>query len=322
MGAAMICIATFHMPLDISWLPLNIFQDMLYLGVDIFLFISGIGASHSIKSRGGKGYLAQRARRIFPSLLPVLLVWGLCMLLLGGLSLPEFFGNLTLVGWYLGQGPQLNWYFSAVWIFFLLAAALYRPLVEGKHPWWVLLGVSALSVCLLLVSPFALHPMALARIPVFLLGMFFGRMELQGKLPERLLRGILYPLIPMGIGLLILVFFYCNDYGSTCGLWWYPLILSTPGMVFLLGDIASLLRRSNISGKLLLPIDAIGEASLEALMIHGGIFKIIDHCTKIYPWQWVVVMIVSLGLGVLYYRLVAKPWLLPLAKKKGSKKRA
>ncbi len=316
MGIAMFGIAIFHMPLDISWMPLNIFQDMLYLGVDIFLFVSGIGACHSIRKRGGKDYLVQRAKRMLPSLVPVLLLWGVCMLLLGGLTVWEFFGNLTLMGWYLGQGPQLNWYFSAVWIFFLLAVPMYKPMVEGKHPVPVLLAVSLLSVGALLVTPFPLHPMALSRIPVFLLGMLFGRVELRGTLPKKGMRLLLYSLIPFGIILLILVFFHLNDYGSTRGFWWYPLILVAPGAVFLLADIGAVLQRHPVMQKLLLPFEAMGEASLEVLMIHGGIFKIIDHCTKIYPWQWVVVMLLGLTLGVLYYRLVAKPYLLPVTGKR------
>ena len=312
MGIAMVGIAIFHMPLDISWLPLNIVQDMLYLGVDMFLFISGIGACHSIGRRGKRSYIHQRAKRMLPSLVPVLFVWGLCMLLLGGLTVWEFFGNLTLLGWYVGQGPQLNWYFSAVWIFFLLALPMYRPMVEGKHPVPVMLAVSAFSVVLLLLTPFPLHPMALSRVPMFLLGMLFGRMELQGRELGTPARALLYTLLPVGILLLILVFFNWNNYGSSMGLWWYPLILVAPGAVFLAADIGALLRRNAILKRVLLPFEAIGEASPEALMIHGGIYKIIDHCTKLYPWQWVVVMILGLTLGVLYYRRVAKPYLLPI----------
>lgn len=192
---------------------------------------------------------------------------------------------------------------------------MYKPLVEGKHPVPVLLAVSMISVVALLVTQFPLHPMGLARVPVFLLGMLFGRMELHGSLPKKGMRPLLYTLLPVGIVLLILVFFYLNEYGSTRGLWWYPLILVAPGAVFLSADIGAALRRHPVLKKLLLPFEALGEGSPEVLMIHGGIFKIIDHCTKIYPWQWVVVMILALTLGVLYYRLVAKPYLLPAMKK-------
>lgn len=308
LGIAMIGIAIFHMPLDISFLPLNIVQDMLYLGVDMFLFVSGIGACHSIRRRGGKDYLLQRAGRMLPSLMPVLLVWGLVMLALDGLTIWEFFGNLTLIGWFVGQGPMLNWYFSAVWIFFLLAVLLYRPVVEGKHPVFVTLAVSGISVLLLLITPFLLHPMALVRVPVFLLGMLFGRMELTGS-EKPWLRWVLYSLIPLGIGLLILVFFFFNDYGNSLGLWWYPLLLTAPGAVYLSADIGAFLHKRALP--LYRIVSSIGEASAEVLMIHGGIYKIIDHCTKIYPWQWVVVMVLGITAGILYYRLIVKPYLLP-----------
>lgn len=308
LGAAMVYIAIFHMPLDISHVWLNIFQDLGYVGVDIFLFVSGMGAVHSIGRRGRKDYLRQRALRMLPGLLPVLLVWGLVMLWLGGLSVRQFFGNLTLLGWWMGQGPMLNWYFSAVWGFFLLAVVVYRPVAEGKHPGVMCVAISVVAAILLLITPFHLQHMAYARVPVFLMGMLAGRLEKAGKVPSRGLRALMYGFVPLGLGLEILVFFRFNDYGSTLGLWWYPLILSTPGLVFLLSEVGAFLRRGRLAF-LTVPFDALGEGSSEALMIHGGIYKIICECTAIYPIEWVGVMVVSLGLGVAYRRLVVKPFL-------------
>ena len=122
MGLAILGVVIFHAPFVISHYKLRVIHDNLCCGVDLFLLFSGLGACHSIRSHGGKGYLKKRLSRLLPGLIPVLVLWSLLMHFLGYLNWKEFFGSITLLGWWLGQYKQLNWYFSAVWAFFLMAA--------------------------------------------------------------------------------------------------------------------------------------------------------------------------------------------------------
>lgn len=307
MALAITWVAFYHIP----WIDRNPAMDMIhdigYMGVDVFLFISGIGACHSIGSRGGKDYLLQRVKRILPGLLPVLILWSGTMMALGVMNFLEFLGSVTLVGWWLGETRQLNWYFSAVWMFFLLAVVLYRPMVRGKRPLLWLLGGCALSFLLLRLTPFYHQPTAFARIPVFLFGMLVGRWELSGTVSEKRLRGLLYGLMIPGLLLTVLVWHSWGDiWGDSLGLWWYPFMLVVPGGVFLTGEIAHGIRNWKSANILLRPLEALGEASSEALMIHVGIYKLIQLYFRLYPKYWVLVMLLCLVLAVGYRKLVVQ----------------
>lgn len=304
MGLAILWVAFYHIP----WIDRNPILDFIhdtgYMGVDVFLLISGIGLCHSVKSRGRKGYLLQRAKRIFPGLMPVVLLWSLAMTVMGAMSCRELVGSVTLLGWWLGQTKQLNWYFSAVWMYFLLGVVLYTPVVKGKHPGLTVAGVSLLSFIILRVTPFWHHPTAFARIPIFLLGMLLGRAELQKTFPEKRLRGILYGLFPIGVLLTVMTWHsWGNLWGDSLGLWWYPFILVVPGGVFLFSE---LMARVTLPGWLRGAIEHLGEASSEALMLHVGIYKLIQQRWHLYPKQWMLVLLGCMLLAVLYHGLLKK----------------
>ena len=307
MALAIIWVAFYHIP----WPPrapwIDLIHDVGYMGVDVFLFISGIGACHSIGSRGGRAYLSQRIKRILPGLLPILVLWSGIMVAVGAMNFLEFLGSVTLVGWWLGASKQLNWYFSAVWMFFLLAMALYRPMVRGKRPLLWLLGGCILSFLLVRLTPFSNQLTAFSRIPVFLFGMLVGRWEIRGTMGQKTLRGILYGLMIPGILLTVLVWHSWGDiWGDSLGLWWYPFALVVPGGIFLTAEIGHLLREIRPVSKILRPVEAVGEASSEALMIHVGIYKLIQLYVKLYPKHWLLVMLLCLVLSVAYHRLVVK----------------
>ena len=307
MGLAIFWVAFYHIP----WIDrapwLDFLHNIGYIGVDIFLFLSGMGVCHSVRSRGREGYLIQRARRILPGLMPVVLIWSVAMLCIGMMNIEEFFGSVTLLGWWFGQSKQLNWYFSAVWMFYLLGAGLYKPVVKGKHPVLVVLLVSWLSCLAMILSPYHYHAECFTRVPIFLIGMLLGRLELRGNTNERLLRGVLYGLLPLGLFLTVMTFHsWGEDWGLYAGLWWYPFLLVVPGLVFLVSDGVQWLRKLKVTAALLRPMEWLGEASSEALMFHVGIYKLIQLYTDLYPIQWVVVMLLCLGLGVLYHRLIVR----------------
>lgn len=307
MGLAIFWVAFYHIP----WIDrapwIDFIHDIGYIGVDIFLFLSGMGVCHSVRSRGREGYLIQRARRILPGLMPVVLIWSGVMLFLDVMNIEEFFGSVTLLGWWFGQSKQLNWYFSAVWLFYLLGAGLYKPVVKGKHPVLVVLFVSCLSFLSMIFSPYHYHAECFTRVPIFLIGMLLGRLELQGNANEKLLRWVLYGLIPVGVFLCVMTWqSWGEDWGLYTGLWWYPFLLVVPGGVFLIGEIAHWLKKGRCLSLLMKPMEVLGESSSEALMLHVGLYKLIQLDHSLYPKQWVLVMLLCLVLGVLYHHLVVR----------------
>lgn len=303
MGLSSIWIAFFHATMTFSSELLDVIHDMGYIGVDIFLFISGIGACHSIQRRGRRGYLKQRASRMLPSFLPFLLVWSLFAFLGGYISLYGFIGNITFTGWWLGSEEYINWYFAAVWIYYVFAVILYRPIMEKRHPWLLLLGVTVLSFVFIRLSVSTFQPTGFARIPIFVIGMLVGRMELSGDYSEKRLRCILYPLIPVGIFISLIVRYRFYLVARKWGLWWYPYALVAPGMTLLLSEIVAFLRKWKPMNYFFKPFEVIGNASLEALMFHVGIDIIVKLCFRPTNAHWVLIVTISLVFSVIYRKL-------------------
>lgn len=305
MGLAIFYVAFYHIP----WIDrapwMDFIHDIGYLGVDVFLFLSGLGLCHSIHKRGREQYLLQRAKRLFPGLMPFLMLWSLVMLGLHVLSVKEFFGSVTLLGWWFGQKKQLNWYFSAVWFFYFLGALLYRPVVEGKCPLrWVIL-VSWLSFVAQWLSPYHYHAEAFTRVPVFLAGMLLGRMELRGESGKTWLRPALYGAIPVGLFLIYMTWAHWGDaLGTYWGMWWYPFLLVVPGGVFLTAKFFHFLRKSRLIQFCVKPLEWLGDASAEMLMFHVGIYKLIQLYWSFFPKVWMLILLGCCVLAVGYRKLV------------------
>lgn len=312
MGLAICGIAFFHAPFIIHNVWVELFHDMLNCGVDLFLFFSGLGACHSIARRGGRAYLHQRASRLLPGLGLFLVLWCAVMLRMGLMTGKELLGNFTLLGWWLGMNFQLNWYFSAVWAFFLLAIPLYALFCRTDRPVLLWLGLTAVSVALGILCPLNRIMVAVARLPIFLTGMLFGRLEQTGFSRTKRLRAILFPLMLLGLGLVVLTYMgYGWKYGYSLGLWWYPYALVIPGAAVLISDGAALLRKRSWLSRLLQPLCWCGESSAEILMIHVGIYKIILATTHLRNRYWAMLMLGCLVLGCLYHFFVVARLHLP-----------
>lgn len=305
MGLAILGITFYHAPFVIhnSWIRL--FHDVLYCGVDLFLFYSGIGACHSIEKSGGKAYLGKRAKRLLPSLLPVVWGWSLLMLGKGIFNLKQFLGSVTLLGWWFGSEMQLNWYFSAVWLFFVLAIPLYWLFRRTEHP--VALWAAAVLVLSLLCVfgglPYNVE-MLTARMTVFLTGMLFGRLEQRGF--EKTGRVTAAALLAMTVGILVVIVserYIAPKYGYIYGLGWLPFLLVIPGWSILAGKLADALGKTGLS-LLMKPIGWMGQASGEILMVHMAVYKTIMVSGKLSNSGWLVVLVSCVVLGICYYRLV------------------
>ena len=306
MGLAILGIAFYHAPFIIHDYWLELFHDTLNCGVDLFLFLSGIGACHSIARRGGCGYLRQRAARLLPGLFLFLIPWSVYMLLHGYMNGWELLGSVTLLGWWLGSSIQLNWYFSAVWAFFLLAVPLYSLFRRVRFPILLWAALMVVSWALALLCPLDYLMTAVARLPIFLFGMLFGTWEQRGFRRTGLLRAVLLLMIPVGIQLVIAVNWYGGGYyhGYQYGFWWYPYAFLIPGGAVLIADLAAVLGKSRVLTVLAKPIRWCGESSAEILMIHVGVYKAIMYTRHFRNRIWVCILLGCAALGCLYLYLL------------------
>ncbi len=194
LGLAALWVALFHSYhlnfLASSWLGklhlvgiLNRLKELGNCGVDIFLFLSGLGLYYSMASLREektphliRTFYARRFSRVLPSVLIVtILYYGLQNL---G-SIQEWLGKVFLVGSFLPvQIEPGYWYFAL-----LLTLYLLYPLIDMIHRKWgaagivgmILLSVgAAFAVSKLYPVWFKRLEIMITRVPVFLLGVLFA----------------------------------------------------------------------------------------------------------------------------------------------------
>ena len=307
MGLAVGIVVLYHAPFVLHDPWVSLVHSCLNCGVDMFLFLSGIGAVHSLSARGPGDYLRRRAARLLPGLYLFLIPWCGLMTAQGLMNRRELLGSLTLLGWWLGNSVQLNWYFSAVWMFFLLAIAVYRLHGRTGRPWLTWAGLILLAVAVGYLCPRDYLMTALARLPVFFTGMLFGVLEQRGFRHTAALKTVCYLLIPLGLWCwMVTDWGYGDLYGYRFGTWWYPYALFTPGLALGISGIGDRLASFRWFRWLKWPLDRCGESSAEILMVHVGLYKILQDGSRYRNRVWVMIALGCLVLGCLYRLLTER----------------
>lgn len=186
MGFAIILIMFCHMDVaqehnGIATTSLARTLHLFTVGVDIFLFLSGVGLyySYTKKNQSYGDFEKKRLARILPY---YFVIGGVTYLLydiiINHLTLGKWLSDLLFVPWF-KEGKTRYWYILAIIVFYLLFPLFYRFIHTGRHGllktilfsicWWSL--VEILSDLVPGVVPFRI---ALQRMPVFVIGIYFG----------------------------------------------------------------------------------------------------------------------------------------------------
>lgn len=101
-------------------------------GVNIFFFLSGMGAYHSLsKNSDTAAFYSRRFNRVYIPYFPIIILY---FLIIGKQTADIFgvpqlllriFGNLTMLGWVGGIEGQFNWYPQTIALVYLIAPALF-----------------------------------------------------------------------------------------------------------------------------------------------------------------------------------------------------
>lgn len=192
MGCAMGAILLFHQPFFSDNLLTGFFHIFGHWGVDLFLFISGMGIVNSLSKNTLKQYYTNRIIRIIPSCFIV----GVCKVVLFHWGFVEFVHEntlLTLTNCYL-------WYIYAILIYYIFAPFLFKAI--QKHGILVLVVVSLLSISCMFVpfynnSLYFINKMGwvIERLPVFVYGMYFSCYSIKKEINEYLKIGFISLLI-------------------------------------------------------------------------------------------------------------------------------
>ena len=183
-GAAILWIMLFHSSLEIAWEPLHLIKATGYAGVDVFLFLSGIGLFYSMeKDPSPVRFYKKRAVRVLLPYLLVAVVWECARWVTGACTGAEAAENVLLIS-YWRRGYPAYWFIAAIVVFYLIYPALY-PAVKGRKygVWAALLALAFGAAWLLYQNQGLFYRISgfVFRIPVFLMGCFLAPFVKEGR---------------------------------------------------------------------------------------------------------------------------------------------
>lgn len=272
-GLAILWIMLFHSSLHFAWAPLHLIKATGYCGVDIFLFLSGIGLYYSMEKDPSAGHFyKKRALRVLLPYLIVAVLYEGSRCLLGTISPVEFLANITFVS-YWKNGVQTYWFIAAIVVFYAVYPLLYK--VIKRQNWWVelLILTAGWGAALLLYQDQAAFYRInglVFRIPIFLIGCFEAPTVKQGK------EYALVPTVLLCIGMALLMWYFWIG----CDPWFLRMYLFTPLSICLiwLGSIAlSFLHKETLLQKIL---HFFGGMTLELYLVHE---KVLAALKTVFP---------------------------------------
>ena len=168
MGIAMIFVIIYH---AFCWVynPIGMY-NIGYLGVDIFLFLSGFGLCFSYENNSIKTFYKNRLTRIYPLYaISVFIAYILCY---NKWEFSTFLANLTTLGYYIDSGTnRFDWYINALITLYVCFPLLY---LYSKLKY---IGLIALTIAVFVFMHFNYLPYwydcLISRLPIFLYGILF-----------------------------------------------------------------------------------------------------------------------------------------------------
>lgn len=274
MGLAILWIVYFHSGLNSNFLPFRALKMAGYGGVDIFIFASGIGCWYSLRrSDALLPFMKRRALRLLPSYYVAFPLWLLAMSLTKtALRFQDVLGNLLCVQWLTGRPYAVNWYISAIWLYYLAAPYLYQLSQKGRAVW-----LSALAVTVLLTVPFYDTELIAAppRLTLFFMGMLAAKLTCSRTLGRPVL-ALAFALSALGAVLLLIANRSFNDWFYYKALGWYPFFLITPGLCAAISLAALKLEKWKPGALLVRALELCGRYSFEILLAQLIVFHVLN----------------------------------------------
>lgn len=173
MGSAIIFILLYH---SYSWcIPeknpyLSIFKHG-YIGVDIFIFLSGFGLCSSYTKNTLTTFYLNRLKKIFPLYVLSGLLISLISNTKGSIltTIWDVFCNISTLSYWNFGGIYWNWYIPAIVLLYLLFPIIYFFTEKYKYTFYIFTNL----IIIIALSFFAIpwqYDCFVARIPIFILG--------------------------------------------------------------------------------------------------------------------------------------------------------
>lgn len=299
MGAAMLWIVFFHIPMELPGAGLRLFRQLGYGGVDLCLFASGVGCFYSLSKDPDAGrFLGRRLRRLGPVYLIFMLFWLPWQYTKGVVTLSNLLGNLFGIQYLTALHNEFNWYVSAILVLYVLAP--YLKAVIDSAGWRG--RVLFLGLLLVLTVPFWMsgtYIIIVTRIPIFYLGMLFAAASAEGRSVRPWQLVIAVALAAVGVAALNWGFEHIMNKMWAYGLHWYPHILIAPPVCVLLSLLMEMLERLPGGGRIVGLLSKIGGYSFEIYLLHFPMVDVLSELIRERGLQEHRTLIWTAGLLVL-----------------------
>lgn len=172
MGFAILLVLFFHAFCTI-YNPLGN-ANIGYVGVDIFLFLSGFGLTYSYKKNNLSSFYKHRLIRLYP-------LYLICVCVIYFINdkwnLIDLFYNLLTIGFYIDNGiNRFDWYVESLFTLYILFPLFF--IYSKLKLFGVLLLLSVISIILYVIEIPWWYDCFISRIPIFLLGIVCARFKL------------------------------------------------------------------------------------------------------------------------------------------------
>lgn len=170
MGIAMIMVLVFH---AFTWIynPIGII-NLGYVGVDIFLFLSGFGLSYSYEKKTIIDFYKQRFIRIYPLYFISLII----VYLFTEWTFIDFIYNITTLGYYTNYGNRrFDWYVESLFSLYFIFPFLYN--ISKFKLKSLLISIIIISLLLYFYKIPWWYDCLISRLPIFIYGIMFRNLS-------------------------------------------------------------------------------------------------------------------------------------------------
>lgn len=314
MGLSMICIMLYHQ----NWVsgdPLSDWMHILgYLGVEVFLLISGFGIASSLSKNTTSKYFYNRLIRLMPACVIYGIIKIACSLIP---SMPQL-SNIILELFSI-----MHWYIYAIVIYYLIAPILYKAVFKfGWHAFIAIIMISYVIVFFWQADPEAPYLLKygrwiVKRLPVFVLGITITLKPLNWKIQYTVFLGLIaFTVNLICLRYVIMANAYPSQSSNVINLFTqlpnrYDIpdnglfLLNMLSVLFLCPLFSWIAQITSKFRIILSTINWLGFYSLEIYLCHQYIFKICDYQLQLFPILELVIAVLIVIAVAYIIKLIA-----------------
>jgi len=273
MGIAILWVMWYHSEVHLDFFGIGVVDAFFrflkrlgYIGVDIFLILSGMGVYNSLQKNTIPVFLVHRLKRIAP-------IWYLgvlssILILRTDFSIKELIGYVTFTRMWLTDNPPGNWYVYAIVFFYLLSPSFSSLLsTKSKKLYFSFMFLMWLIISFQFIGTYKIR--VFVRILSYLIGMYQSA-DLKEKVLTPFAWARLILLFFAGMAWFCYLYLFHYDHLEPYGMY-YPVVLAGLPLTLFLARAMDL---CEIKLKLLNKIFSMcGNASLEILLLSGALFE-------------------------------------------------